>query len=1492
MASVGVLEATIKANTSDAERAFERFADKADDSAKRAEGAGKLIAGIGGVMAAGLGVAAAAAAGAVASFAGFEQTISAIGAVSGASRADLDALSATALKLGKETSFSAKEAAQGMEELAKAGLSVEAIIGGGAAAALDLAAAGGVSVADAAAIASTAMTVFNKDASEMGGVVDRIAGFANATAGSVTDFKFAMSASGAVAAMVGMSFEDTAAAITAMGKAGILGQDAGTSLKTMLTNLTPKTNAAREAFWDYGLTTISATKAAEELALRGITPAGDSLDAMLKQLMKVIVGTDDLQHMTKKQAKSWGEFVDAALSQNRFFDESTGKIKSLEEIAGILNEQLGDLGKEEQLQALYKVFGSDAIRAGSVLMKAGAEGIREINEELTKVSASEVAKQRLDNLSGSFEQMKGSAETLAIIFGSRLAPGIRVAVDAVTGFLNAMIDDEGLQAFVEELGTGLGNAINSAIEGFGRLKDVLTSTGGDRAGAFAAMGFSPEEAELLGAAFDDLQLKLTAFAQSAVQAGQEMGASLGPALLAAKDGAFALAQAWAALDPETQSLVTTLATLPVQLLLAVATLQPLRDAWSSNFLEIREKTQAAADAVGTFAGAVRDGNWDDAFSGIGTAARTVSDAVVETFQSLSDTVASTFDAAATAVGDALNSAGSLVSEFVGNVVSAGGEMIAAVAEWVRPFVEWAEGFTHAVSVITQYFALEFLGWIGEQAGNIGSAIAGWTAPLVEWGAGIWNAVAPAVASFVSGIIEWGASVLGPIGEAAGQWKDAASKWLGEAWDTVTTSIAAFVSGITQFTTDVGTPIQEGATNWLKVATEWAGKLWDQVSGPLTAFTASIIKEITDAGGKLLTEAGKMASNIISGFVDGIKNGGSAAVKAVQSWAESVIQAAKDKYDIHSPSLIFEDIGANVVEGFTQGIDKEKGSAVNSVVAWINEIIGAANEALQNSPSKVWEEIGRGTAQGYIMGVLSQQQNAIEASLTLVEASARSFNQAILGPMGDMTTEQARKIRDVVEAAAKAQQKALDAVAVAQQKAAEATKAGTEAARQAAQQAAASADAAVNSAALAARKVQETVADVQAQMAKSAQKAAEDAAKAAQKVADEAEKAAKKAADEAKKAIEDEVKAAKEAMADLKDIMKKEVPAIADEISHALGRWDWKEMADILSGKGMPFAAKVAKDWGDEFAKQLKLGAKNQPGGFWWHDWMPTIREPGLQKLLKQFADDVVKAAATALKTSMTADQIFSGHWDYLINSLTAEDGVVGKMVKAFDEGGKKAGKALKEGVVQTIAELNALGPVNLDNLLPQGHGGPPGNGQNAYNAIAEPYRQQFSGMGGQDIIAFLQGKGLNPGELIGPYLQGTMDLATFQQKAAEWFAGIMASGLWSPTSGFRQPISGVDSPYGGYGGGAEPSGATDPAKLARGGIVNRPTYAMVGEGGQREVVSPLDEMFGMIRDAVRSELSAMGGGGLQSVTIPVYVGEREVDRVVYDAQRRALRRAY
>lgn len=151
------LDEVVKAadkNAQVADTAGGRMVQSARLQADEWSAVGNTLLGVGAIGTAAFG-------GMVKTAASFEQQMSAVQAATLAGSGEMEQLSEAAKQAGVDTAFSATEAAQGIEELAKAGVSTSDILGGGLKGALDLAAAGGISVQEASESAANALTQFS-----------------------------------------------------------------------------------------------------------------------------------------------------------------------------------------------------------------------------------------------------------------------------------------------------------------------------------------------------------------------------------------------------------------------------------------------------------------------------------------------------------------------------------------------------------------------------------------------------------------------------------------------------------------------------------------------------------------------------------------------------------------------------------------------------------------------------------------------------------------------------------------------------------------------------------------------------------------------------------------------------------------------------------------------------------------------------------------------------------------------------------------------------------------------------------------------------------------------------------------------------------------------------------------------------------------------------------------------------------------------------------
>ena len=359
-----------------------------------------------------VGAAAVAGAGvAVKSFADFDKAMSSVKATGDDARGSMDELRAAALKAGKDTAFSATEAAAGVENLLKAGVGAADVMGGGLSGALDLAAAGQIGVADAAETAATAMTQFKLSGKDVPHIADLLAAGAGKAQGEVSDMAMALKQSGLVASQFGLSIEDTTGTLAAFASAGLIGSDAGTSFKTMLLALANPAEKTMETMKGLGIAAYDAQ----------------------------------------------GNFV------------------GITNLAQQLKDKLGPLDQATRDQALAQIFGNDAIRAANVLFQQGAAGIQAWTDKVDDAGyAAETAATKMDNLSGDIEAFMGSVETALIGVGEGANGPLRDLVKQATEAVNAFGElPEGVQSATLAI-VGGGGLVLLGVAGIGKLISTVS----------------------------------------------------------------------------------------------------------------------------------------------------------------------------------------------------------------------------------------------------------------------------------------------------------------------------------------------------------------------------------------------------------------------------------------------------------------------------------------------------------------------------------------------------------------------------------------------------------------------------------------------------------------------------------------------------------------------------------------------------------------------------------------------------------------------------------------------------------------------------------------------------------------------------------------------------------------------------------------------------------------------------------------------------------
>ncbi|WDF32254.1 phage tail tape measure protein [Arthrobacter agilis] len=437
----------------------------AQDNRQSLEQLGQAGMAVGGTLAAGFGLA-------VTKFASFDKAMSSVRAATHETEGNMDLLREAAVRAGADTAFSAEEAARGIEEMAKAGVSTADIMGGGLDGALALAAAGALDVGDAAELAATAMTQFGLSGEEIPHIADLLAAGAGKAQGSVEDMGMALKQAGLVADQTGLTIEETTGGLAAFAAAGLVGSDAGTSFKSMLQRLTPQSKEAQEKMAELGISAYDAQ----------------------------------------------GNFI------------------GLSEFAGNLKQSMADLTVEERNAAMATIFGSDAVRAASVLYENGAEGVQKWEDAVNDAGyAAETAALMQDNLAGDLEKLGGAFDTVFLQAGSGANDSLRSlvqtledVVDRVGEIPGPVLSAVGIVAGLTGGALLLGGAFLTVVP---RIADTVTAISDLRAkapGATTAIG-------RLGRAAG-----VAAVAMVALQVGAAINDSLGEATKSAEEMAQAI----------------------------------------------------------------------------------------------------------------------------------------------------------------------------------------------------------------------------------------------------------------------------------------------------------------------------------------------------------------------------------------------------------------------------------------------------------------------------------------------------------------------------------------------------------------------------------------------------------------------------------------------------------------------------------------------------------------------------------------------------------------------------------------------------------------------------------------------------------------------------------------------------------------------------------------------------------------------------------------
>ena len=316
----------------------------------------------------------------------FDSAMSQVAAVSGATGKDLEALRDKAREMGSKTKFSASEAAEAMNYMAMAGWKTNDMLSG-IEGIMNLAAASGEDLATTSDIVTDALTALGLSAEDSGHFADILAAASSNANTNVSMMGETFKYCAPVAGALGFTAEDTAEAIGLMANAGIKSSQAGTAMRSMMTNLTGEVKFVGDAF---GELTIQTTN------------------------------TD-------------------------------GSMRSLGDILADCRAAFAQMSESEKAANAEALVGKNAMSGFLAVMNAAPGDIEKLNSAISNCdgTAEKMAATMQDNLAGQLTILKSQLEELAISIGEILMPYIRQIVGWIQGlvdWLNSL--DEGTKKII------------------------------------------------------------------------------------------------------------------------------------------------------------------------------------------------------------------------------------------------------------------------------------------------------------------------------------------------------------------------------------------------------------------------------------------------------------------------------------------------------------------------------------------------------------------------------------------------------------------------------------------------------------------------------------------------------------------------------------------------------------------------------------------------------------------------------------------------------------------------------------------------------------------------------------------------------------------------------------------------------------------------------------------------------------------------------------
>lgn len=851
----------------------------------------------------------------------FDSHMSEVKAISSATGEQFTQLRNKAIEMGAKTKYSASESAQAFKYMAMAGWDTDDMLNS-IAGVMNLAAASGEDLASVSDIVTDAMTAFGlsadgttkvikngltvevSNATHFADVLAQASRKSNTNVAMMGEtFKYVAPVAGAL----GYSVEDTAVAIGLMANSGIKASQAGTTLRTLLTNMAKPTDTMQSAMDYLGISL-------------------ETTDGKMKSFSEVM---QDLR-------KSFGQ----CKMPMDTFKKKLAEIEKQHE-SGEITEKKYNAAVEDLTKKAYGAEG--ALKANLAASLAGAEGmsgllaiVNSTNEDFQNLTDSinncdgvsqDMADTMNDNLNGAVTLLKSAIESALISIGDRFTPVIRKLAENITGLVekfNGLSDEQKDQIVKWGL---IVAAIGPSLIVFSSVTKLLANV---------ADGFKLTKDAIFG--FEKVLKRGTFELGKVTTYTKQIPGLLDNMMLAVNtnvEGYGLLGGSIRSVGQAFSFLISKINPVAVVITLLVASFATL---WKTNeefrnkvigiweqvkgkFQEFSDEITEKINALGFNFKDITDvikGAWE------GFANAIASPIITNALQLIADTFGNVLDfilgAVDTLLGlftgnheqfiggikEMLSAISSAILDGIKNIGSLVGELLANVLELF--------GFDKAADAVRTFFT--------ELPGKIWNWLQNTIEKIKTWGAAMKDIATMFAQNTIDSVVNWFMQLPGKI------WT-----WL----QNVITKIKTWGSNMLS---NARTSTQNMVNTAVTIISQLPGKFW--------SWLQNTISKISSWGGNMVSSGRTAITNFISSVIDTLVSLPGKVWNILQQIPSKVSSLGSTLYSAGRSAFSklwdgIKSIGSGIL-GWVQGFASKIGSFVNSIVSGFQSIVGKSNEA--------------------------------------------------------------------------------------------------------------------------------------------------------------------------------------------------------------------------------------------------------------------------------------------------------------------------------------------------------------------------------------------------------------------------------------------------------------------------------------------------------------------------------------------------------------------